>query len=269
MPEAFVNGVSIYYETHGNGFPLVLIAGLGHGGWSFFRQVDDFARDFKVVVFDNRGVGRSARPKEGYSINVFAEDTLALLREIGLEKAHVLGASMGGYVAQTLAWAHPECVEKLVLVSTMFGGPSAKPMTQTALNFFTSRPQGTPEDIVRQGLALATSEGFVERNPEVVEKVAEFQLAWPQNGSAYIGQLSACGAFLADPQTESHLREIQAPTLVVAGSDDKVVPAENAVLLAERIPGARVTIMENAGHLLFIEKPREFNELVTGFLLER
>ena len=268
MPEALVNGVNLYYETRGSGFPLVLIAGLGHGCWSFFRQVDDLARNFQVIVFDNRGVGRSDRPKEGYSISIFAEDTASLLRALGIEQAHVLGASMGGYVAQTLAWSRPELVEKLVLVSTMFGGPSARPMPPSALAFFTSRPQGTPEEIVKQGLALATSDGFVEKNPDIVAKVAKFQLARPQPGSAYIGQLTACSAFLADPTTESRLGDIKARTLVVAGRNDKVVPAENAVLLSERIPSSRAVIMEDAGHLLFIERPREFNELVRDFLLK-
>lgn len=268
MPVAFVNGINIYYEEHGHGFPLALIAGLGHASWSYFRQVDDLARDFRVITFDNRGVGKTDKPDQDYSISMFADDTSGLLEALGIEKAHVLGASMGGYIAQTLAWSHPDIVEKLVLVSTMFGGPSAVPMPASTLSFLTSRPQGTPEEIVRRGLALATSEDFVERDPDAVRKIVAFQLSCPQPGSAYLRQLAACAAFLADPSTERRLADIKAPTLVLAGRDDKVVPAENATLLAARIPGARCVIMEGAGHLMFIQRPEEFNNLLRSFLLE-
>lgn len=268
MSVAFANGINIHYEVHGDGFPLVLIAGLGHASWSYFRQVEDLPRDLMVITFDNRGVGKTDKPEHDYSIGMFAEDTAGLLAALGIDKAHVLGASMGGYIAQVLAESRPDIVEKLVLVSTMFGGPSAVPMPASTLAFLTSRPQGTPGEIVKKGLALATSEDFVEREPDVVAEIVRFQLSCPQPGSAYLRQLAACAAFLADPSTERRLADIKAPTLILAGRDDKVVPAENAALLAEGIPGARCTIIEGAGHLVFIQKPDEFNSLVRGFLLE-
>lgn len=269
MPRVHANGIDIHYEVHGDGFPLVFISGLGHGGWSWFRQVNELSRDFMVITFDNRGVGQTDKPATDYSIGMFAEDTLGLLSALGISRAHVCGASMGAHVAQHIAWAHPEAVEKLVLCSSMFGGPNAVPIPGEAMRFLTSRPQGTPSDIVRQGLELATADGFLEGNPDVVEEITRLQLANPQPASAYLRQLAAAAAFLSDASTEAHLAEIAAETLVVAGAKDRVVPPENARLLVERIPRARLALVDGAGHLVFMEKPNEFNGTVRSFLRTR
>jgi pimeloyl-ACP methyl ester carboxylesterase len=119
MPLIKAGDINMHYESHGRGFPLLLIAGIGYHSGCWFSVLPHLSQGFRVVVFDNRGVGRSDKTAEGYSIEMFADDTANLLRTLGIEKAHVLGRSMGGAIAQQMAIRHPDLVEKLVLVATL------------------------------------------------------------------------------------------------------------------------------------------------------
>jgi pimeloyl-ACP methyl ester carboxylesterase len=155
VPKVQANGIQIHYETHGTGAPLVLIGGLGADTFLWFRQVPELCKHFQVIVFDNRGAGESDKPDEPYSVPMFAADTAGLLGALGIERAHILGASLGGMIAQQFAIDYPALLDRLVLASTTFGGLHSVPIPQDTLNAMLNRT-GDPETNIRNGFKLFT-----------------------------------------------------------------------------------------------------------------
>lgn len=267
MPWIKANDVRLYYELHGAkesmGIPLLLIAGLGFGAWSWFCQIPVFSHTFTTLAFDNRGVGQSDQPDFPYTIPMMAEDAAALLRGLGIERAHVLGHSMGGYIAQELALQHPELVVGLVLVSTSFGGKNAVLMSpETATQMRAELEAEGAEAVLRKGLSLRLSDSFIAERPDIVDQFLALRRMHLPTRIAWEHQFAACLGF----EAESRLAALQAPTLILTGDDDPIVPAENSRLLAERIPNARLVLFPGARHLVFIERAEEFNRTVIEFL---
>lgn len=266
MPHAQVNGVELYYEVHGTGEPLLLVAGLGFGVWSWFRQVPDLSQHFRVIAFDNRGAGLSEKPDCEYTIEMMAEDAVALLGALNVARAHVLGHSMGGYIAQEIALRHPDVVSKLILVSTSFGGENAVLMSpETAAQMRSELEAEDREAALRRGLSLRFSDRFLAEHPEIVEEFLARRKAHLPPAYAWQRQFAACLRF----ETESRLNALQAPTLIVTGSEDPIVPSENSLRLVQAIPNARLMIFPGARHLVFIEQAEAFNRIVIEFLKER
>ena len=255
------NGIRIAYDRRGQGPSLVMIAGVGYGGWGFHRQVPDFATHFDSVTFDNRGVGASDKPDEPYSIELFARDTLGLMDALGIERAHVLGVSQGGMTALQMALDAPERIDKLVLCATTHGGPHVVYPDMEVIQFLAHR-SGTPEERFQKGFELAFSEAFLASDAPELEGIRERLLANRQPDYAYQRQAMAPISFNAEPR----LDEIEQPTLVTSGSADRVVPCENGERLAQKLPNARLEILDGAGHLCFVEQPETFNRTVIDFL---
>jgi pimeloyl-ACP methyl ester carboxylesterase len=263
MPTLHANGIDIYYEVAGDGPPLLLIMGLGYGAWAWWRQVPAFTPHHRVITFDNRGVGRTSQPDIPYTIPMLADDTAALLTALGIDRAHILGHSLGGWIAQELALSHPDLIDRLILCGTSFGGPNAIPVTPAALSVILNR-DGDIATLYRRGISVATSPDFRAAHSEIVDYLVTQRLAQAQPTYAYARQ-AAAGLTIT---SEDRLARITAPTLVVAGANDLVVPAANADLLADRIPHARVALLPGAGHLFPIEQPDRFNQTVLDFLHE-
>lgn len=263
MPKIRVNEIELYYERHGTGKPLLLIAGLGFGAWSWFCQIPTLAQEFTTIVFDNRGVGQSDKPDVEYTIKMMADDAAGLLRALKVERAHVLGHSMGGYIAQELALSSPDLVAGLVLVSTSFGGKNAVLMSaETAAQMRSELEADDPEVALRRGLRLRFSDRFIAEHPDVINEFVTVRKAHLPSRAAWLRQFAACLSF----ETESRLGSLDAPTLIVTGDDDPIVPAENSRRLAARIPGSQLRVFEGARHLVFIERAEEFNHIVIEFL---
>jgi pimeloyl-ACP methyl ester carboxylesterase len=258
-------GIELYYEVHGTGEPVLLIAGLGFGAWSWFRQIPDLARHFLTIAFDNRGAGLSEKPDCEYTIEMMAEEAVGLLRALGVARAHVLGHSMGGYIAQEVALRHPEVVSSLILVSTSFGGKNAVLMSpETAAQMRSELEAEDRDAALRRGLSLRFSERFLAEHPEIIEEFLARRKAHLPPAYAWQRQFAACLRF----ETESRLNALRSPTLIVTGSDDPIVPPENSMRLARVIPGARLIVFPEARHLVFIERAEEFNRIVIEFLQE-
>lgn len=264
MPKAKVNGIELYYEVHGpeGADFLLMIQGLGHDARFWFRQVPELSRHFRLILFDNRGVGRSDKPDEPYSIAGDAADALGLLDVLGVERAHVLGASRGGYIAQEIAISYPERVRKLVLLCTHYGGPEYLELTRDLWKELLDVKGLPPDEIHRRFICYAVTEGFFERERELVEEMVRMRLELPQPAYAFKRQFEAAAAF--DVKDRVHL--IRAPTLLLAGKEDKIVPLVLMERLAERIPKARLVVVEEAGHFLFIERPEVVNREIVRFL---
>ena len=264
MPRAEINGIQLYYEVHGEGPNLALIEGLGYDCWMWYRQAPAFAGHFRVLMYDNRGVGRSDAPPGPYSHEGNASDLAALLDHVGWDCTHVLGISMGGFIAQQFALNHPERLDRLVLAATGFGGPHMAPVPPAAVAAMTLDPSLPAEERIRRAMPIAFSApSWTETHREEFDYIVRRRLEYPQPPHGAMAQLMAGVTF----NVEARLGEISAPTLVLVGSEDQVVPPRNAELLAAALPNARRGILAGCGHVLNIECPEEFNGAVIHFLL--
>lgn len=262
MPKIQTGEVELYYEEHGAGAPLVLIPGFSNGLWIWFKQIPALSKKFRVIVFDPRGIARSPAPDEPITISLIADDVAALLRALEIERAHILGASFGGFVAQEFALAYPQLTQSLILCCTSFGGSHHVPPPLSTLQAIASTKGLNTEDRVRENLLLAFSADYLSGNPQEVEHIIKLRAANTVPGHAYQHQLQA--AFVFD--TEARVAEIKAPTLVLTGDDDIIVPFSNSQNLAARIPGAQLQFIAGGSHTFFIERPDEFNQAVIAFI---
>lgn len=250
------------YEVHGTGFPLLLINGLGSDRREWIGQVPAFAPRFRVVVFDNRGSGESESPRGPYTTARMADDAAALMSCLGVKRAHVLGASLGGMIAQELALRQPGMVDKLVLACTSPGGDvSARPSPE-ALSAFVRAPGGDREAELRRTIPFLYTERFRTEHPGEIEAFIARRLSAPASAEGYAAQLAAAVGHCAGDR----LRGIRAPTLVIAGTADLLVPPLNSERIAELIPGANLVLLPGAPHRLFAENAEAFNREVLEFL---
>lgn len=265
MPRIRVGDIEIYHEIHGHGEPLLLIMGLGSdlAGWMF--QVLEFSKRHRVVSFDNRGVGRTDAPGAPYSIEMMAGDAAGLMEALGIESAHVLGISMGGFVAQELAMRHPRRVRSLILAAT---GTHVDARGAFQLDVWRrlTAAGGDRELFIREGLPWLYTERFFE-NERVVESMIKMRLAYPyaQSAAAYARQIDACLSF----DSRGRLGSITAPTLVMVGARDNLFPVERSEELADGIRDAELSVLEGCAHGFPIETPEAFNETVLSFLERR
>lgn len=281
---ASVNGINMYYEVYGEGEPLLLIEGLGYSSWMWYKQLPELSKHYKVIVYDNRGVGLTDKPDSEYTIELMADDAAALLTTLGIESAHVLGVSMGGYIAQELAIRHPEKVRSLVLACTNMGEAGMLKRNSTLLNGYlklwgllpgmlevsgkasvptlTNNYGLSKEDKILYGLSSAFTKEYFRDNPEEIDRIVKWRLDNPQPSYAWKRQFAAGVNF----DSSNRAGGINVPTLVISGSKDIIVPNESSIKLAETIPGAELKILPGAGHLMFIERSVEFNESVTSFI---
>jgi 3-oxoadipate enol-lactonase len=253
--------VELYYERAGAGPPVLLVMGLGMNATGWWRTIPVLARDFTVLSFDNRGVGRSGRPRGPYSMAQMADDAVAVLDAAGVDAAHVYGVSMGGMIAQEIALRRPERVLRLVLAATTPGGEHAVAPDAETLAFFHRRGQMPAEEAVWASVpynyAARTRRDGGQR---IAEDIAQ-RLRFPIEPESYVAQLAAA----LGHDAYERLGAVSHPTLVVHGADDRMVHPDNARLLAERIPAARLQLWEQAGHLFFTDEPR-IDPAVSGFL---
>jgi len=266
MPKEHVNGINIYYESHGSGDPLVLIAGLGYGLWMWHKMIPGLAEHFRVIAFDNRGAGRTDKPDGPYSVQMLAADTAGLLDALGIKRAAVMGHSMGGFVAQELVLSRPELVGRLIPSATNFGGPHHVPVTPEAMAVMMDR-SGDPVDVVKRGIAVACAPGFADAHPEVVEELVAYRLGNPVPPVQYQAQMAVgLGLMSEEACFEHRLKGVRVPALILFGEHDRVVPPANAELMAEKLPDARVEILPDAGHMFPVEAPDAAVEAIVDFI---
>jgi 3-oxoadipate enol-lactonase len=256
--------VALAYDLRGRGSPLVLIQGVGVGRWGWEPVADRLARRFQVITIDNRGIGASDAPPGHYSTRVMADDVLAVLDHAGIQQASLVGTSLGGMVAQELALAHPERVDRLGLVATIPGGPRSRPMPLPTTYLFASAPFMTSQARLREFAATTLGPPTLRRRPGLARRLAARKLAHPQSESAWRAQTAA--GVLFNPLGRQ--RRITQPTLVIQGTADQVVDQGNADVLADLLPNARVELFEGAGHLLYWEQPKRFVRVVATFLTD-
>lgn len=264
MPTLHVRDINLYYESHGAGDPLLMIMGLGGSalGWEP-ALIAGLARSFRTIIFDNRGTGRSDKPRQEYSIPGMADDAAALLDALGIRRAHIFGVSMGGMIAQEFALNHPDYVQTLTLGCTTAGGRNAVPAPPESMKILMAPREGLSDaDIIRRSWPLSFTPAFVRDRREVLEAAITRVLQHPTPAYAYKLQLDATFKF----KTYDRLPQISTPTLVITGAEDVLIPPRNSEIIAERIPGAELKIMAGVGHQFFNEKADEFAAALVPFL---
>ena len=272
MPEAKINGARIYYQEHGRGFPLILAHGLGGDHAMWLAQVPVFKTKYRVVLWDCRGHGRSEVTAEGYSIEQFVEDQYALLGQLGIQRAHIGGLSMGGWIAWSFALAHPEATASLVLSDSagIQTGMSEAAQEQTKKLFEASAAISEKKGrgpILENTLALMFSAKFLQEKPELVALVRKQILADPGLGYARaIRGLFANWDQSAAEGVQDRLARISVPALILAGDLDVLTPLPTQQALQRAIPHSRLEVIPGSGHVPCIEQPELWNRLVLEFL---
>jgi 3-oxoadipate enol-lactonase len=263
MPHTEAPGFRMYYEIHGRGFPLLLINGLGsdHREWLF--QVPVFMTHFQVVVFDNRGTGGSEVPPGPYTTAQMADDAAALLEAVGISRAHVLGVSLGGMIAQEVALRHPNRVGGLVLGCTGPGGTLSVRPSPEAMAAFVSAGGGDPEAEMRRMMPYLYTDAYMAERPDEIDDFIRRRMENPTPPDGYAAQLSAA----VSHDAAGRLEQVHARTLVITGDADRLVHWENSLRIAGRIPGARLVVLPGAPHRLFAENAEAFNREVLAFLM--
>jgi len=242
---------------------LLLLTGAGSKRLTWYKQLEPFGRIFRTIALDFRDVGDSDLVSEPYTLDDLADEAVDVLLALGVPRAHVLGLSMGGAVALHLALRHPERVEKLVVIAPPLGGKAQVPISPEMMALL-----GQPDlqleigERMRRTYAKIAAPGYFERHPEDGERLAEFARYRPQSQEAYRRQLQATMTHDVDGQLE----RIHAPTLIVQGELDPLVAPANTQYLAQHIPGARLLLYPNTGHLVHIERAEELNRDVLAFL---
>ena len=260
MAHVDVNGTLIYWDARGSGEPLLLITGLGATSDWWHRLAPILAEDYRIIVFDNRGVGRSGVPPGPYPIPTMAADAAAVLDAAGVESAHVFGASMGGYIAQELALGHPGRVRSLILGCTSCGGRDAV-IAEDEVRSTMAAVATMPREQGRRAMVPflygpSTSAARIQDDLAIA-------LAATFSAEGYVSQLHGIRAW---PGTLGRLKSIAAPTLVIHGECDAVVPPENGRILAREIRGARLVMLPSASHVFVTDQPERSIEAVRSFL---
>ena len=277
MPRAHVNGIDPYYESKGEGEPLFLIQGFagGHRGW--FLQTRAFAKSYRVIMAGNRGIGSKGHAEKGYTIKKLADDMMGLMDYLGIETAHILGLSMGGIITQEVAIGYPERVMKLVLASTL--ADADRPYTDEEIELV-FRHQRTP----KMQEVLGLGEGEFKVDIDKVDVIGFFNTVTELgfNKSIYrlliipfqriyvrrIGVEAITEQFRAvlSCDTFDRLHKIKAPTLVIYGTEGRVISPISSEVIANRVPDSKLVKMKGGSHSIHMEMPRRFNREVLDFL---
>jgi len=285
MPKVKVNDIQMYYEVKGEGFPLVMICGMNANlAWWDPRLVEGLSKHFKLVLFDNQGAGRTEISEREYTIRLFADDTADLMNALGISKAHTLGHSMGGAVAQELAINYSGKVEKLILCSTCSqhrGTQEERKMTEVMTRARYAMTQASKEELIRMSLSsplasdylrdfltdfpmmvYAITSEFIKENPDLARSLLQLKYRYPISPKAMMNRYDAMLRF----NSRTRLKLIKAPTLVLHGRKDTTVAPEEGSILARAMLNAKLVYLEKSNHFLE-EEMGEVIELITEFLL--
>lgn len=265
MPIAPVNGISMYYEIQGKGVPLVLIQGFAGNHQAWFFQTSVFKKYYKVITFDNRGIGKSGKSGKAYTIKTMADDVIGLMDSLHIDKAHILGLSLGGIVAQEIAISYPERVIKLILGST-FAGKEIEDAHPEMMEILGVQEGNTDVDMgnidFRKLMNFMVSSAFNRWLFRMVLVPLSKYSMRSVDAEGALRQLQS----VADYDTLDKLQLIKAPTLVLTGTGDRIVSPSKSDLIASKIANARLVKVKGGSHAFFMEMRGRFNKEVLDFL---
>jgi len=264
MPKIISNSISLYYQTKGKGYPIILISGWNGDHQSVWPNsvVDALAKHFHVIQFDNRGVGRSDQPDIPYSIEMMADDVAGLMQALQLDKAHVIGYSMGGQIAAKFAEKYPKKINRMIgCVCYANINTHVRLFVETLIEL---HELNLAESVIEKiGLPWIFSNQFLEKNfASLVPQQGELQ---PKSLVGLKRQFDAQCAFKSEAEC---FRAIKAPTLFIGGEEDLICPPADIKKFADLIPDSEIMIFSEAGHLLSLEYPNKFAQVICDFLID-
>lgn len=262
MPFAENNDTRIYWEEHGSGEPLLMITGLGATLASWRRLLPALSEKYRVIVFDNRGAGQSSDINASVSLLDMAADAAAVMETAGIATLHVMGASMGGMIAQELVLNYPDRVRSLILAVTTCGGREAVLADLEVLMTLQSLGDMSPE---KAFWAMAPYIYDPSTPRSVLEDDLGVRLSTKLKAENYVAQLQAIRAWQG---TASRLGQIKARTLILYGENDRLIPPENSLDLAKLIPGSELVRLGNASHMFAADRADRVVEILVRFLSE-
>ena len=264
MAKIAVNNFKLNYEIYGDGPPLLMILGIGANiSWWGKYFINGLAKHFKVIIFDNRGTGKSEDPKQDYFIKTLADDAIGLLNALNIERTYIFGHSMWGYITQELALNYNR-VNKIVLCSTSFGGDKAILATPEVLDILGKPREGRdPEEVAKENLKIFYSIKFLKKYPKLIDLATQNMIKNPMDPESYFRQTKAIELF----DTSTKLKNLKIPTLILHGMKDVLVPPQNAYLLSELLPNSQVQIFSESAHAPFVEEPDLVLKAIFQFLL--
>ena len=257
MPIVTVNGIKLNYKVEGQGYPLVMVMGFSANRSAWSPQTKFFKKHYKVVTFDNRGAGKSDKPEGPYSTRMMADDTVKLMDHLEMKKAHILGASMGGMIAQELAINYPERVSKLVLACTFACKDEVSGDTAEQAELLHLSPQKMAAGMVK----LAVNKPFYQFVLGILA-IIQASFLGVSAKAGLKGQREACNSH----NTLDRLPLIKAPTLVIVGTKDRIINPVSSEVIARNIPGAILIKVEGGSHMFCMEMRTSFNQKVFDFL---
>lgn len=257
-----INGIRLFVEEMGEGEPILMIPGLGAGSWLWHKSLI-LSNKYRLVMPHLRGSGRSDKPDHRYSIEQFSDDLNCLMEELLIDRFHVAGISMGGFVAQTYASTWTEKVQSLILVCTSAGGSNQIGPDGDTLSRMIRLRGKTRKERLMDAYKLNFTEEFMKSKTDEINRITEWRIKYPQPEFAYYRQLIAGSSF---PGVD--LKKINGmPTLIIGGKDDTMVPPEDTRILHTLIFGSELVMFEGK-HMFFIEHPDSFNNIIAGFFEE-
>ena len=261
MPKAKLNGIDIYYEVYGSGEPLLLITGLGGSIIDWLYQIPPLSRHFQVIAIENRGAGRTEKPEE-HSIELYAQDCVALLDHLSIPSANVFGISMGGMIGQQMALDHRERVRSLILAATDACPAAWPPVPSVNESVMRASVATSLREVFDETAWIGYSADFLAEHKDDLWLLAQLRQPLMPPPDQWQKQLGAVMGF----DVRERVDQIDAPTLVLHGDADVVVPLAGGAYLAERIKGARMITIPGTGHYFVIEAADRTNQAVIDFL---
>ncbi len=255
---AAIGSVELAWQSSGSGAPVLLIHGLGYGRWGWAPLESRLAQRFTVISFDNRGIGASSAPPGPYTAAEMAADAIAVLDAANIERAHVVGTSLGGMVAQELVIGWPTRVDRLVLMSTTPGATHGFPFPVETVQLLAEAASMEPAEALRRFVINALADGA---SSSLVDEIVALRMANPPDPVGWAAQAAAAATFDADDR----LASISRPTLAMTGTEDRVVDPANTRRLAQLIHGAQSASVPG-GHLMFWEHPDAVTDRIVAFL---
>ena len=278
LQKVHVGDIEMAYKMFGKGDPILLIQGVGGsmGSWEP-SLLKELSSNHTVIIFDNRGVGNTTIGTKPFSIQQFANDTAGLLDALKIQKANILGYSMGSFIAQQFVLTHPEKVDRLVLIASTCGGkdnvPNSPEVLELAKKLLSSVVNNTsiePQE-VKAAVALSYGPTWIKLHPDILESIptnAKDLLLSGMGPDTYIQQEKITQNWKSTNWSGvcSQLPNISKPTLVMTGTEDVTIPAANSLIIAEKIPGAWLVQMKNAAHQITSQYPDEIGKILNTFL---
>ena len=255
--------LALHYDLLGSGEPVLVLPGFGCANWIFKDAATKLGGRYRFVLPDHRGMGASQHAPGPYTIADMAADALRLMDELGYQRFHVIGISMGGFVAQSLCLQARNRVQRLILMCTTSSGPDFLPLTPFTETQLREAFAMTPTDMISQSMAATVHPTFRARDPQRFDRLYQLRLSHRADCEQAVLQLKAANAFLDTPMPIS---EIHCPALALTGTEDRFVPPENAAILADILPQGQFQLIPESDHWFFWEREDETCEKITAFL---